>query len=108
MSLLKFIMCMLLILSVVPVCLANTSSDNWFTATLDDEMDDLKNGAKLLLIAIVGLYLISCVICVIVGWKGNKKLFKIGIEGFGVLIIALVGYAFGIDFFEYYWNRYIQ
>ena len=103
MTVMKLFVFLLLLLCVMPVC----SADNWFNATLSEQFDDAEEGAYSLAIAIVAIYILSCFILTIVGWKAhNKKLFKMGLEGFGILLLATIVYGFITGFFEYYVNKY--
>ena len=88
---------------IVLLCLSPVVSANWFNATLGEQFEDAEEGMKLLLYAVIGLYIIGCFVLTLFGWKfNNRKVFKEGILGFGVLIVVTILYVFATDFVEYY------
>lgn len=84
------------------------SADNWFNATLGDQFEDAEAGMISLLYGVIALYLIACFVCVLYGWKShNRSIFKDGIIGYGVFIAVTIIYVFAVEFFDYYFGKYL-
>lgn len=103
MSNIKIIIAMLMLL-----CMTSTASaDNWFNATLSEQFDDFETGLKLMLFAVVGIYVLVCFIFALYGWKfHDQKTFKKGVIGFLLLLGITVLLGFATGFFEYYVDKY--
>ena len=103
MSNVKIIITILMLLCMISAA----SADNWFNATLSEQFDDFETGLELLLFAIVGIYILACFLATLIGWKShNQKLFKMGTQGFLLLIGVTILLGFAIGFFEYYVDNY--
>ena len=99
----KIITVVLLLLCMTSV----VSADNWFNATLAEQFDDFEIGLKLLLFAIVAIYILACFIFTLYGWKfHDQSTFKKGIIGFLFLIGVTILFGFATGFFEYYVEKY--
>ena len=105
MSYIKILYIVALVLCIVPV--VSAGNETWFDATCEEQFEDAEGGLKLLLFAIVGIYVVVCAILTLGGWILHKqKWFNSGLEGFGVLILLAVLFALVNGIFEYYSGKY--
>ena len=101
----KILYVVALVLCIVPV--VSAGNETWFDATCEEQFEDAEGGLKLLLFAIVGIYVVVCAISTLGGWIFHKqKWFNYGLSGFGVLILLAVVYALATGVFDYYVGKY--
>lgn len=99
---------LIVLVSALLLFTSPVSADNWFNSTLGEQFDDAEEGLNSLLIALVAIYIIGCFVLTLYGWKAhNRTVFKEGIIGFGVLIVAIILMIFARDFFDYYFTKYM-
>ena len=103
----KILSIVALVLCIVPVVSAVNETSNMFEETTDGLFNDLEVGLKELIMAIVGIFALYSIAAIIIGWFGhNNKLFKSGVSGCGVIILAAVAYFLAINGFNYFVNNY--
>lgn len=106
MSYLKIIYIVTLMMCIVPVVSAGNES-GMFEETTDGLFNDLEVGLKEFILAIVGIFALYSIAAIIVGWFGhNNKLFKSGVSGCGVIILAAIAYFLAINGFNYFVDNY--
>ena len=106
----KILYVVALVLCIVPIAFCEDTEDetgNMFEETTDGLFNDLEVGLKELIMALVGIFALYSIAAIIIGWFGhNNKLFKSGVSGCGVIILAAVAYFLAINGFNYFVNNY--
>jgi len=106
MSYLKILYIVAFVMCIVPVVSAGNES-GMFEETTDGLFNDLEVGLKELIMAIVGIFALYSIVAIILGWfSHNNKLFKSGVTGCGVIILAAIAYFIAINGFNYFVNNY--
>ena len=104
---LKILWIVALILCIVPVVSAGNETGSMFEETTDGLFDDLEVGLKELIMALVGIFALYSIAAIIIGWfSHNNQLFKSGVSGCGVIILAAIAYFLAINGFNYFVNNY--
>lgn len=107
MSYLKILYIVALVICIVPVAFCEDETGSMFAETTDGLFNDLEVGLKELIMAIVGIFALYSIAAIIIGWfTHNNKLFKNGVSGCGVIILAAVVYFLAINGFNYFVNNY--
>ena len=107
MSNLKILYLVVLMLCIVPLVSAGNETGKMFEETTDGLFNDLEVGLKELIMALVGIFALYSIAAIIVGWFGhNNKLFKSGVTGCGVIILAAIAYFLAINGFNYFVDNY--
>lgn len=110
MSYLKILYIVALVMCIVPVAFCEDTEDetgSMFEETTDGLFDDLEVGLKELIMAIVGIFALYSIAAIIVGWfSHNNKLFKSGVSGCGIIILAAIAYFLAINGFNYFVDNY--